>query len=807
MPRRILALAAGLVPALAFGAPSDGFAVLHERCIQCHGSKTAMSGLAVDSREMLLKGGTRGPAVKPGAATESLLYKAVTHAVEPHMPPTGKLADAETAALREWIDAGAEWPLAQSPTRPDPADWWAFQKPVKPQVPKVAGAENPIDAFLLRKLNEAKLEPGPAADRATLIRRASYDLLGLPPSFDEVQAFVSDSDPNAYGKLIDRLLESERYGEKWGRHWLDLVRYGDTSGFEQDPYTLEAYRYRDYVIKSFNGDKPYDRFVKEQLAGDEIFPDEPEARVGTGYYRVNANRDMLFKVEDLNRVEKLTDYVDTTSKVFLALSVGCARCHDHKFDPIPQKDFYRLQAVFAPAVNSDVFLEYNTARFYNIAWNYRDFKLRNIADQITMIFGEYGKKLRNGKLAAAPNPEEVIAAFDAKPEDRTPRQEELVTQYEDLAKVGNDEIYAALSQEDRERIEAIEKRLVGLFRGYGPPPMAPGVIDIGREAPRTYLAVRGNSEVPGEEVGPGYLTALGGGDIPEPPLHAPTTFRRKHLAEWIASPDNPLTARVMANRIWQLHFGEGLVATPSDFGLRAGEPSHPELLDWLAVTFIEKGWSVKQMHRLLMTSEAYQRGSVQPDATRAKDPENRLLSHFNRRRLNAEEIRDAVLAVSGDLNDKMFGPPVVVPLDEEELYGITGSPSDRWVVTWDPKEHDRRSIYLMQRRAFQQPMFQVFDAPDGMATCERRNESTTAPQSLTLLNSRFMVEQAEALAGKAETVDGAWRLVFSRDPRPDERKLAEDFIAAQLKSAGSEQKARLELARSLLNSNEFLYVD
>jgi hypothetical protein len=279
------------------------------------------------------------------------------------------------------------------------------------------------------------------------------------------------------------------------------------------------------------------------------------------------------------------------------------------------------------------------------------------------------------------------------------------------------------------------------------------------------------------------------------------------LAEWIASPDNPLTARVMANRIWQLHFGEGLLATPSDFGLRAGEPSHPELLDWLAVTFIEKGWSVKQMHRLLMTSEAYQRGSVQPDAARVNDPGNRLLSHFNRRRLNAEEIRDAVLAVSGDLNEKMFGPPVVVPLDEEELYGITGNPSDRWVVTWDPKEHDRRSIYLMQRRAFQQPMFQVFDAPDGMATCERRNESTTAPQSLTLLNSRFMVEQSEALAAKAENIDGAWRLVFSRDPRPDERKLAEDFIAAQSKSAGSEEKARVELARSLVNSNEFLYVE
>jgi hypothetical protein len=755
----------------------------------------------------LLKGGARGPALKPGAAADSLLYKAVAHTGDPHMPPTGKLADSEIAALREWIDAGARWPMAEASAKPAGADWWAFQKPVKTPIPKVAGAANPIDAFLQQKLDAENLEPAAKAGRATLIRRATFDLTGLPPSYEEVQTFVHDPDPKAYDKLIDRLLDSTHYGEKWGRHWLDLVRYGDTSGFEQDPYTLEAYRYRDYVIKSFNDDKPYDRFVKEQLAADEIYPDEPDARVGTGYYRVNANRDMLFKVEDLNRIEKLTDYVDTTSKVFLGLSVGCARCHDHKFDPIPQKDFYRMQAVFAPAVNDDVFLEYNTARFYSLAWNTRDFKLRNIADQISSIFGSYGKKLRNEKLQAAANPGEVIAAFDTAKDERTPRQEEFVTEYEDLAKVGNDEIYAALSQEDQERMEAIEKRLVGLFRGYGPPPMAPGVIDVGREAPRTYVAIRGNPEAPGDEVGPGYLTALGGGDIPEPPLHAPTTFRRKRLAEWIASPDNPLTARVMANRIWQLHFGEGLLATPSDFGLRAGQPSHPELLDWLATAFVEKGWSMKELHRLLMTSEAYQRSSAEPEAARAKDPENRLLSHFNRRRLGAEEIRDAVLAASGSLNGKMFGPPVVVPLDDEELYGITGNPKDRWVVTWDAEEHGRRSVYLLQRRAFQQPMFQVFDAPDGMATCERRNESTTAPQSLTLLNSRFMIEQAEALAEKAAAVDATWRMTFSRDPRPDERKLAEDFLAAQIKAAGSEEKARVELARSLLNSNEFLYVD
>lgn len=802
---RLLTIGCCLFPALTLGAPPDGLAVLHERCIQCHASKTAMSGLAIDSRESLVKGGTRGPAVVPGDAGQSLIYRAIARTAEPHMPPTGKLADAEIAAVREWIDAGAEWSLGESSDRAAAAEWWAFRSPEKPEVP--AGATKPVDAFLAERMRAEGLQPAERADRATLIRRASFDLLGLPPSYEDVRAFVSDPDPDAYPKLIDRLLTSEHYGEKWGRHWLDLVRYGDSSGFEQDPYTLEAYRYRDYVIKSFNEDKPYDRFILEQIAADEIFPDEPDARVGSGYYRVNANRDMLYKVEDLNRVEKLTDYVDTTSKVFLALSVGCARCHDHKFDPIPQKDFYRMQAIFAPAVNDDVFLEYNSARGYNIAWNTRDFKLRNIASQISSIFGAYSKELRAKKLAPQPNADEILKALETAKDKRTPRQEELASEFGKLARVSNDEIYAALSQEDRERIDAIEKRLVGLFKNYGPPPMAPGVIDVGREAPRTYVAVRGNPEVPGAEVQPGYLTALGGGDVPEPPLHAATTFRRKHLAEWIASPDNPLTARVMVNRIWQLHFGEGLVATPSDFGLRAGKPSHPELLDWLAVRFVEQGWSVKAMHRMLMTSDAYQRSSVPSGEARAQDPENRLLSHFNRRRLQAEEIRDATLAASGELNRKMFGPPIVTPLDEEELYGITGNPNDRWVVTWDTKQHARRSVYLLQRRAFQQPMFQVFDAPDGMATCERRNESTTAPQSLTLLNSRFMVEQARSLAAKADAVDEAWQMAFGRDPSPEERDLAEAFVARQTTLTGSAEKARIELARSLLNSNEFLYVD
>ena len=785
-----------------------GPAILHESCLQCHGASTGMSELRLDSREAMLKGGTRGVVVKPGDPEGSLLYKAVRHEVAPHMPPTGKLSDAKIALLRDWIASGAEW--EQSPNAAVPASgWWAFKKPVKAAVPEVAGATNPIDAFLEAKMAEQGLKPVEAANRATLIRRASFDLTGLPPSYEDVQAYVNDkgSEDEAWAKVVERLLASPRYGEKWGRHWLDLVRYGDTAGFEQDPYILEAWRYRDYVIQSFNEDKPYDTFIKEQLAGDEIYPDDPAARTGTGYFRVNANRDMLFKVEDINEIEKLTDYVDTTSKVFLALSVGCARCHDHKFDPIPQADFYRMQAVFAPAVNDRVFLDYNPARNYDLAWNSRDFRLRDIVRRRGALIDAGIRAARMDKLKDLPNADAILKAFEIVREERTPEQAELVQQNTRLiGRIGADEAREFLTQEDRERLEGLDKQLLGLFNNYGPPPMAPGIIDVGREAPRTYIAIRGNTDMPGDEVQPGYLMALGGGDIPEPPLHAKTTYRRKHLAEWIANEDNPLTARVMANRIWQYHFGEGLVETSSDFGTRATGLVNQELLDWLAIEFVERGWSVKEMHKLIMSSKAYRRRTAPTQVSTEKDPRNRYLSHFNRRRLAAEELRDATLAASGELNLEMGGTPVVVPLSNEELYGITGN-AGRWAVTLDPAQHTRRSVYLLQRRAFQHPMFQVFDAPDGMATAEKRNASTTAPQSLTLLNSDFMEARSEALAERDQDVRAAWRAVYARDPSPEEAQAAQAFVERQKERLGDDKAARKQLARSLLNSNEFLYVD
>ena len=407
----------------------------------------------------------------------------------------------------------------------------------------------------------------------TLLRRASYDLLGLPPTKEQIGEFLADKSANAWERVVDKLLASPRYGEKWGRHWLDLARYGDTSGFEQDPYLLYAWRYRDYVIDSFNNDKPYDRFTKEQIAGDELYPTDPDARSGTGFYTVGPNRDMLYKVEDINLVEKRIDMVDTTGGVFLGLTVGCARCHDHKFDPIPQRDYYRMQAIFQPAVNDRIFLDYNPARLYDISENSRSFRLYQMGEQASQINSKYSDDLKAKKMAALPA--DIAAAFNTAEDKRTLDQARLVLDNVAKTRVSGKEISDVMSKEDKDRLDSISQRLLQMFTGYGPPPMAPGIVDIGRDAPKTFVFVRGNPEAFGDEVQPGFLTALGGGEVPDAPPHAQTTYRRKALAEWIASPDNPLFARVMVNRMWQFHFGSGLVKTPSDFGVRAGLPSNP----------------------------------------------------------------------------------------------------------------------------------------------------------------------------------------------------------------------------------------
>src|SRR5215472_1898575 len=421
-----------LLAFLAYGAAfaaKDVPALLQQKCGACHGASSGMSGLKVSARETLLKGGNRGPAIVPGKASESLLYKAVAHLGEVSMPPGGALPSGDVAAIKDWIDSGAAW-TAGGGTQT--STWWAFRKPVRPAVP--AGATNPIDAFIDRKLKSSGIAASPEADRLTLLRRASYDLLGLPPSKEEIDRFLNDKSPDAWEKEIDRLLASPRYGEKWGRHWLDLARYGDTAGFEQDPYLLLAWRYRDYVIKSFNDDKPYDRFVKEQIAADELYPTDPEARTGTGFYRVGTNRDMLFKVEDINLVEKRIDMVDTTGGVFL---------------------------------------DYNPARNYDIAENSRDFRLWQTSAEIQSIQRKYQEPLREKKLSELP--ELVQTAFHTPEEKRTQAQRDLVVQNEGKVRVTPSEISGLMDQADKERMQAIAQRLLQTFSSYGPPPMSAGI--------------------------------------------------------------------------------------------------------------------------------------------------------------------------------------------------------------------------------------------------------------------------------------------------------------------------------------------
>ena len=756
--------------------------VLEQRCWGCHGPGLTQSGLRLDSLEAALKGGNRGPAIVTGNAAQSRVIQAMKRTGELMMPPGPKLADADIATVERWIAAGAAWPKTLSSGAAPVQTWWSLKKPVRPQVPamKDPWGRTAVDAFILEKLGAQKLRPAREADRRTLARRAYLDLHGLPPTIEQLDKFVKDPAPDAYDKLVDELLASPRYGEKWGRHWLDLARYGDTAGFEQDPYLLYAWRYRDYVIDSFNNDKPYDRFVKEQIAGDELYSDDPASMTGTGFYTVGPNRDMLYKVEDINRVETLIDWVDTTGSVFLGLTVGCARCHDHKFDPIPQRDYMALQAIFHNAEKTRVFLQYDPARSFDLQENSRTAQLWEIADQFQALGAGGG---RGGRGPAAGTGPGVAPA--PPPPARTPEEEQ--------------------------KLKALEQRVLNMFRNIRPGPFAPGIHDIGREAPtKAYLPAR--SGRPPELVPPGFLTALGGGRVPEPPLDAITSGGRTALANWIATKDNPLFARVMVNRIWHFHFGRGLIATPSDLGHRAGLPSHAELLEWLATEFVEKGWSMKKLHKLIMTSSVYRQATEVSKEANDRDADNVFLSHFNRRRLLPEEIRDSMLLSSGALSLKMAGRPVVPEVAREELYGLSGG--NMWQVTANVEEHKRRSIYMFSRRTFQPAMFANFDAPDGIQSCSRRVESNTAPQSLTLLNGAWTMQEAvrvadriSAIAGDDELIRKAWEFIYARPPREEELRSTRTFLERQTAELGSRKAAATELGRVLFNTNEFLYVD
>ena len=727
--------------------------------------------------------------------------------------------------------------------------FWSLQPVRKPPVPAVKTAQwvkTPIDAFVLAKLEEKQLTPNQPADKITLLRRVTIDLTGLLPAPEEIQAFVSDDSPNAYEKVIDRLLASPAYGERWGRHWLDVARYADSNGYKADETRPYMWRYRDYVINAFNDDKPYDRFVREQIAGDELYPGDPEALIAMGF-----NRNWIDETNAagmvLRRQETIDEITNATGSAFLGMTFACARCHDHKYDPILQKDYYRLQAFFANTSFGDGPLpikDPEQRRQYEEQYALWDSKTKAIRDEMSQLIAPLRKtKLENGIKTFEDDVKEALLmeasqrdpwqqmiyhtaspriTFDDEPDARTLRglKGDAAARYDELKK--------ALAEFDSLRPEPL---LRGQF-----------MVDISTTAPPTYVHPRGNPYAKGEEVQPGFLSILDPTDQKAtPPPGLDSTGRRTLLANWLVDPKNPLTARVMVNRIWLYHFGTGIVATPGDFGRMGARPTHPELLDYLASTFVENGWSIKKMHRLILLSNTYQQSSdVQAKAAQA-DPDNKLLWRYNRRRLEAEAIRDSMLQVSGLLNPKMAGPGVFPTVPDGVLSELSATAAaGGWGTEKDPAERNRRSVYIFVRRNLRYPMLQEFDSPNTFEVWHTRRNTVTPVQSLDILNNDLILEWATAFASRVltdagpaaepwEQVDRAYRIAYGRPATADEVKTAAAFLDQQTsimaaRLAGSGEKppmpayvaegmdparaaAFVDLCHMLFASNEFLYIN
>ncbi len=687
--------------------------------------------------------------------------------------------------------------------------YWAFQKPIKTAVPELKSpwVRNTIDAFIVETLNEKKLAPSKPLDRDRLLRRITFDLTGLPPEPGEIDAFLRDKSPDAYEKVVDRLLASPHYGERWALRWLDLVRYADTNGYELDAERPQAWRYRDYVIKAFNTDKPYDRFLKEQIAGDELWPRDQEALIATGFHRagpihlVGGNQD-----EEANRQEVVTEMSGAIGSVFLGLTVGCARCHNHKFDPILQSDYYRLQAIFASTELKDVEIATagQKAAYY---WAKKDYEAR--LDPVKKAIEDTEKRaralLREKKLAGL-DPK-LRAALDIPEDKRTPEQKTLAENAKEQIDPLWSEVLDTLAPDEREKRGALRKQLHETeLTAPDPPPAAYAVEDSDKPAPPTYILKVGDVKHKMGQVEPGLLTVLNTENV-EIPLNS--AGRRAALATWLASPEHPLTARVMANRIWQFRMGTGIVATPNDFGVLGQRPTNQKMLDWLAVEFMEHNWSVKTIDRMIVLSNTYQQVSANDPAKAKIDPDNKWYWRMNRKRLEGEIIRDSVLAASGALNPRLGGKPVRVPI-EQEVYELIFTESERdglWPVTPGEYEQHRRSLYLLNKRTVRLPMMTAFDQPDTMTSCPMRPVSTHALQALSLFNSDFMRQQSNRFAARLERECGedrafqlrrAYKLALARAPMPVEVKLGKAFLA--------DGGTLADFCLALMNRNEFVYV-
>ncbi len=793
--------------------------ILKANCFACHGSeKKLQGGLKLTSREDILKGGESGPAVNLKKPDESLILQAINYDGI-MMPPKGKLPKAQIDTLTKWVTRGLAWSdkaataavkAHGAPVVDDEArNWWAFKPVVRHAAPEIKNQkskiENPIDAFVLAKLEANGAEPAPAASKQTLLRRLHYTLTGLPPSPKDVEEFLGDTSADAYEKVVDRLLGSRQYGEHWGRHWLDLVRYAESNSFERDNPKPFVWRYRDYVIRSFNDDKPYDQFLREQLAGDELDQVTPDGIIATGFYRLGlwddepADRPLAF-------YDGLDDIVGTVSQTMLGLTANCARCHDHKIDPFTQRDYYSLLSFFHGIkpyggdneilrfIGDDVAREKLSAATAD--W---EAKLAVVKSQIAAIEEPIKEKLPGGEIDDF--------KFPGRRRDILRRQKGKL-----------------ISAEEHEKYESLHRQRIELERDR--PKSREQALAIKEEGqPReTFVLQRGNPQAHGDRVDPAFPSVLLPANAKPPELSprregAETSGRRRVLADWIASPTNPLTARVMVNRVWQYHFGRGLVRSSSNFGYMGTPPTHPELLDWLASELVRNGWKLKPLHRLIVTSKAFRMASAlasQPSALSQRDPENDWLSHFDLRRLTAEEVRDSILAVSGNLNFEKSEGPSVYPVIPREVLAGQSVPGRGWEKS-TPEEAASRSVFVHIKRSLAVPLLTAFDSADPDSPCPVRFTTTQPAQALALINSTFANEQAAIFAASlrrsagndsAVCVQAALTRVLQRSPTEREIargvKFLEDNIQREKVTA---DEALRRFCLLTLNLNEFVYLD
>jgi mono/diheme cytochrome c family protein len=753
--------------------------ILADRCLSCHGSEKPKGGLRLDSLAALLQGGDRGPAIVPGKPEDSLLIQAIRHGEALQMPPKAKLPPQEIADLAAWVKSGAPWPDATTAVRAaavegrgfteEERSFWAFQKAVAlagPAVRDGAWVKSPLDRFILAKLEANGLRPAPPADRRTLIRRVYFDLTGLPPTPEAVEAFVRDESPDAFAKVIDSLLASPRYGERWGRHWLDVARYADSNGMDENLAMGNAWHYRDYVIAAFNNDKPYDLFLKEQLAGDLLPPGDPdrsaEHLMATGFLCIGPK--MLAEDDPVKmEMDIIDEQVDTVGRAFLGLTLGCARCHDHKFDPISQADYYSLAGIF----------------------------------KSTKTMVHFKVVARWQELPAGPL--EAVERLRCHQEAVTEKQAEIAA----LSRCGLNAPAEALGRAYDELATLRKTR-----------PDVPEVMAVSDGKPTNLrIHLRGSHLTLGREV-PRQFPRILTGDK-QPPFDERQSGRLQ-LAEWLTQPDHPLTSRVLVNRVWRWHFGEGLVHSTDNFGKLGDRPSHPELLDWLAVRFVEGGWSIKALHRLILLSNTYQMSTTYDERAARADPENRLHWRHDRRRLDAEELRDGILAVGGKLDLTMGGS--LYP-GANRAY-VLGYPN----ATYDKYDFNRRSVYLPVIRSDVYAVLQAFDFPDPSVPSGERATTTVAPQALFLMNGKLVAENtrhlAEALLADAKLDDAgrvrvAYERAYSRPPTTREAARALDFVrrceealtTEKLDEAERRLRAWQSLCRVVLAANEFIYVE